>query len=792
MEKPNVTGLEEAAGIPIDVAAGEQPIEITSPPGTGEAPDTRGVPEPIDAEDTAKADAPPEMEKPGSAPEAESRKESGGFLRNIVDRVKLWREKARVGKQEGEVKKLTAKKEAEEKKATEAKKAEEKLKEEINKAEELLKKQGREPAEAKLGNAVKEIEIFQKKAEAALERAKEYEGKIEGAKEKVEKYKEKVEEATGKIEGRLLAKQEKNNEAIDKLKIQREGLDDSVKMYDGEIDKLKGQKKEIEELLKEKPHKKVAEALQKELLDIQKAIQSVEKLKNKFVEKRDLAASKVRALEGDNKNLQSKREELRPELKQKKADEAAPAAAAEAAPTEAAAPATAETAPVATPETPVEAPTTTSPGAPEASSPSEGEVERGQEAGDTRAIELKILDLEEEKERLESMDLTEMAAKTAELTPAQKKAVKKMMKTGKYEMPKGTDASEAAGAELNRIFQRIPQINKELSDLRRQLKRAQLGGGEAAPRTRGRKPKAAPAPEVVSPAPTEAPEDLPVVDEPVVEAPAVQVPSTPEAVSAAPEKSSEEIKAKFFEEIEREFGDKKNQERVDAARGWFYDDVFEKEELPTIQGHIDSVQKMSKEEFADKFKTEGADANVLSDADFEEIREAMIKKLKQWKELAEKKLKEDPRPRPEKKVSPPAELEKPTSAEKSSEDIKKDILKNIGERFSDEILQTNADWNIQVIQGNIDAYGKMNKETFLGQFAKGVAVENFSDKDFEEARAALIERGLRWKELAEKALKEKPAEGAPTEPVAEPPAEEGVDLEAIEALGKDIEESEKK
>jgi hypothetical protein len=78
-----------------------------------------------------------------------------------------------------------------------------------------------------------------------------------------------------------------------------------------------------------------------------------------------------------------------------------------------------------------------------------------------------------------------------------------MMKTGKYEMPKGSDASEAAGAELNRVFQRIPQVNKELADLRRQLKRAKLGGGEATPRARGRRREAEAA--TVAPVAPEAP-----------------------------------------------------------------------------------------------------------------------------------------------------------------------------------------------------------------------------------------------------------------------------------------------
>jgi|GEM_PF-1702528 len=119
------------------------------------------------------------------------------------------------------------------------------------------------------------------------------------------------------------------------------------------------------------------------------------------------------------------------------------------------------------------------------SSPSEGEARRGLDA---RTIELKILDLEEEKERIEAMDLSQQVAKVAELTPAEKKAYKKMLKTGKLEEPpKGTPESEAAGAELNRIFQRIPQVNKELADLRRQLKRAQLGGGETPPLNKGRR-----------------------------------------------------------------------------------------------------------------------------------------------------------------------------------------------------------------------------------------------------------------------------------------------------------------
>jgi hypothetical protein len=114
--------------------------------------------------------------------------------------------------------------------------------------------------------------------------------------------------------------------------------------------------------------------------------------------------------------------------------------------------------------------------------------------------------------------------------------------------------------------------------------------------------------------------------------------------------------------LEDEFSDKKIQERVDNARGWFYDDVFEKEEIPTIQGHIDSLKKMSKEDFSKQPKS--VDARNLSDADFEEIRGKFIKKLTKWKELAEKTLTEKPRPRPPKNpveapVETPAEPPKP-------------------------------------------------------------------------------------------------------------------------------------
>ena len=203
----------------------------------------------------------------------------------------------------------------------------------------------------------------------------------------------------------------------------------------------------------------------------------------------------------------------------------------------------------------------------------DAKARRGLEASDTRALELKILDLEEEKERIESMDLSQMAAKVAELTPTQKAAAKKMMKTGKYEMPKGTPESEAAGAEMNRIFQRIPQINRELADLRRQLRRAQLGG--VSPRldkeglgvvekpeggARGGKPPEAapvttPAPEAPPTAPS-APEAAAPAETPTVEAPA-NLPIAEEPAPSAPEKPKvaevgemDIIRAKSFKELD--------------------------------------------------------------------------------------------------------------------------------------------------------------------------------------------------------------------------------------------------
>ena len=130
---------------------------------------------------------------------------------------------------------------------------------------------------------------------------------------------------------------------------------------------------------------------------------------------------------------------------------------------------------------------------------------------------------------------------------------------------------------MNRIFQRIPQINKELADLRRQLRRAQLGGKspllskeglgvvekpkgearggqvgvpEAAPATPvapEAPPATPPIPEAAAPAEAapDAPANLPIAEEKPPEAPS-------DAEKQEEEKSAEKIdlkKASSFTEL---------------------------------------------------------------------------------------------------------------------------------------------------------------------------------------------------------------------------------------------------
>ncbi len=250
---------------------------------------------------------------------------SSEMVQNMVDRVEVWNNVRHGDRTHRKIEGLNQEKEGVEQEMEGESEIIDRTEADFKKIWEIYKSMGEQVPIDSIQKMQKENLGHLHKGDEAFTRALQIEGKIQDTKEELAAFEGKTNEARGRLDGRLAAKMEKNNVALKDLNEKHDNINFAVETDENRLKELEKGAEGFQSILEGSPIESLAtlarEGLKKIEVERKVLISNIEKLE----EARVKYDEQISDLEGNNVELQEKRDEIFPpkekEEKEKKPQE---------------------------------------------------------------------------------------------------------------------------------------------------------------------------------------------------------------------------------------------------------------------------------------------------------------------------------------------------------------------------------------------------------------------------------------------------------------------------------------
>jgi len=237
---------------------------------------------------------------------------SSDIVKNIVDRHEVHKNNKLENRANAKIGELERKKAMEIKGVQDIKNAQKESQGSSKKIEEIYKSMGKEMEQAEKDKFKSEIETHQKLIDEREGGAQRIECKITDATDKLEDYKNKAEAARGHLAGRLTAKMETNNQALQEFDGQRSEINKNINDNQTQIKELDKYEAGFKNLLSEGVQGAAAEIAKKNLAEIKaKKAEHIKNVKN-LESNQNKIDKKIDGLKEKNNKLQEQHDKIYP------------------------------------------------------------------------------------------------------------------------------------------------------------------------------------------------------------------------------------------------------------------------------------------------------------------------------------------------------------------------------------------------------------------------------------------------------------------------------------------------